>query len=307
MVLFTGKTVEEAIENGLKELNISRLKAHIKVVSREKKGFLGFGRKPAQVEIESISEAIINKADRKAVRGVPDEINSQNAPVKSSLEDTVELGKVTSIIRELEEKGELIDDSVKEQLLESKKSPQTILQETGHINVLEVLGAEKNQENAKKETEMVSIEEASEDVSNYISKIIYEMDLEATIDITHTHRQINLKIDTPDPGRVIGYHGKVLKSLQLLAQNYLHDHYSKTFSVSVNVHDYVEHRTKTLIDFSKKIAKRVLESGEKYEMNPMSNTERKIIHKTITAIEGVDSFSEGNDPNRYVVVVPSND
>ncbi|MBJ8349804.1 RNA-binding cell elongation regulator Jag/EloR [Streptococcus zalophi] len=307
MVLFTGKTVEEAIENGLKELNISRLKAHIKVVSREKKGFLGFGRKPAQVEIENISENIINKADRKAVRGVPDEINRQNAPVKSSLEDTVELGKVTSIIRELEEKGERIDDSVKEQLLESKKSPQTILQETGHINVLEVLSAEENQKNDKKETEAISIEEASKDVSNYISKIIYEMDLEATIDITHNNRQINLKIDTPDPGRVIGYHGKVLKSLQLLAQNYLHDHYSKTFSVTVNVHDYVEHRTKTLIDFSKKIAKRVLESGEQYEMNPMSNTERKIIHKTITAIEGVDSYSEGNDPNRYVVVAPSND
>ncbi|MBJ8325798.1 RNA-binding cell elongation regulator Jag/EloR [Streptococcus pacificus] len=306
MVLFTGKTVEEAIETGLKELNISRLKAHIKVVSREKKGFLGFGRKPAQVEIENISENIINKADRKAIRGVPDEINRQNAPVKSSLEDTVELGKVTSIIREMEEKGELIDDSVKEQLLESKKSPQTILQETGHINVLEVLSAEEKQKNTN-ETETVSIEEASKDVSDYISKIIYEMDLEASIDITLNHRQINLKIDTPDPGRVIGYHGKVLKSLQLLAQNYLHDHYSKAFSVTVNVHDYVEHRTKTLIDFSKKIAKRVLASGEKYEMNPMSNTERKIIHKTITAIEGVDSYSEGNDPNRYVVVVPSND
>lgn len=303
MVLFTGKTVEEAIENGLNELNISRLKAHIKVISREKKGFLGFGRKLAQVEIESISESIINKADRKAVRGVPDEINNQNAPVKSSLEDTVELGKVTSIIKEMEEKGELIDESVKEQLLESKKSPQTILQETGHINILKVLSAEKNQENNK--PEIVSIEEAGQNVSNYISKIIYEMDLEATIDITHSNRQINLKIDTPDPGRIIGYHGKVLKSLQLLAQNYLYDRYSKTLSVSVNVHDYVEHRTKTLIEFSKKIAKRVLESGEQYEMNPMSNTERKIIHKTIAAIEGVDSYSEGNDPNRYVVVIPN--
>ncbi len=44
MVLFTGATVEEAIEKGLQELNISRLRAHIKVVSREKKRFLGFGK-----------------------------------------------------------------------------------------------------------------------------------------------------------------------------------------------------------------------------------------------------------------------
>ena len=56
MVLFTGSTVEEAIQKGLKELDIPRMKAHIKVVSKEKKGFLGFfGKKPAHVYIEAIS------------------------------------------------------------------------------------------------------------------------------------------------------------------------------------------------------------------------------------------------------------
>ena len=61
MVLFTGSTVEEAIQNGLNELEIPRMKAHIKVISREKKGFLGlFGKKPAQVDIESISETTVN-------------------------------------------------------------------------------------------------------------------------------------------------------------------------------------------------------------------------------------------------------
>lgn len=64
----------------------------------------------------------------------------------------------------------------------------------------------------------------------------------------------------------------------------------------------MEHRTKTLIDFAHKIAKRVLDSGKAYQMDPMSNSERKVIHKTITGIEGVESYSEGNDPNRYVVI-----
>lgn len=90
MVIFTGKTVEEAIENGLNELQIPRLKAHIRVVSREKKGFLGFGRKLAQVDIENIDEKTAHKANQKAVRGVPDEINQLNEPVSSSLEDTIE-------------------------------------------------------------------------------------------------------------------------------------------------------------------------------------------------------------------------
>ena len=56
MVIFTGASVEEAIQNGLKTLDIPRMRAHITVVSREKKGFLGlFGQKPAQVEVEPIA------------------------------------------------------------------------------------------------------------------------------------------------------------------------------------------------------------------------------------------------------------
>ena len=331
MVVFTGKTVEEAIEKGLKELNISRLKAHIKVISREKKGFLGFGRKMAEVDVEGINEATAHRADQKAVQGVPADINEKNEPVSSKLEDTVELKKVTSIIKEMEESGQAIDQTVKDSLLENKKSPQTILEETGHTAVLEKLktadqedaaipsasstGNEESSETATTQSfeDFVAseftddnlskdIEKASQEVSEYVKKIIYEMDIEATIETTHNRRQINLQIETPDAGRVIGYHGKVLKSLQLLAQNFLHDRYSKNFSVVLNVHDYVEHRTETLIDFTRKAAARVLETGKDYVMDPMSNSERKIVHKTVTAIEGVESYSEGNDPNRYVVV-----
>ena len=149
------------------------------------------------------------------------------------------------------------------------------------------------------------IAKAAQEVSDYVTKIIYEMDIEVSIETSNNRRQINLQIETPEAGRVIGYHGKVLKSLQLLAQNFLHDRYSKNFSVSLNVHDYVEHRTEILIDFTQKVAKRVLESGQDYTMDPMSNSERKIVHKTVSTIRGVDSYSEGNDPNRYVVVTLS--
>ena len=76
MVLFTGSTVEEAIQKGLKELDIPRMKAHIKVVSKEKKGFLGlFGKKPAQVDIEAISETTVIKANQQAIIVVQKEVN----------------------------------------------------------------------------------------------------------------------------------------------------------------------------------------------------------------------------------------
>ena len=51
MVVYSGRTVEQAIEKGLRDLNLPRMKAHIKVISREKKGFLGFGKNPAKLAL----------------------------------------------------------------------------------------------------------------------------------------------------------------------------------------------------------------------------------------------------------------
>lgn len=285
MVLFTGKTVEEAIEEGLRQLDISRMQAHIRVISREKKGFLGFGKKPAQVEVENIDEKTAHQADQKAVRGVPDHINQQNEPVSSKEEDAVELSK----------QGKIQAEQAETPVTETEKASAA---DQANDSFEDFVASEFNQTD-----DVEAIEEASKEVADYIQKIIYEMDLEASIDISHNRRHINLQIETQEPGRVIGYHGKVLKSLQLLAQNFLHDRYTKHYSITLNVHDYMEHRAEILIDFTKKTAQRVLESGQSYEMDPMSNIERKIVHKTIATIDGVESYSEGDDPNRYVVVV----
>lgn len=270
MVLFTGATVEEAIEKGLQELNISRFRAHIKVVSREKKGFLGFGKKPAKVEIEGITDEVTDINESVALK------NIKNVP---------------SSVDVVEEYIEEVDET-----LEKEDVSQPELPKIDDKNVV------TTSEAIEKIDLLPNIEVAAAQVTKYVENIIYEMDLDATIETTTSKRQINLQIETPEAGRIIGYHGKVLKSLQLLAQNYLHDRFSKSFSVSINVHDYVEHRIETLIDFSKKIARRVLETNEPYHMDPMSNSERKTVHKTIATIEGVESYSEGNDPNRFVVV-----
>lgn len=326
MVVFTGNTVEEAIDKGLKELNISRIKAHIQVVSREKKGFLGFGKKPAQVDIEPISPVKL-------------QVNPDKVDLTRTFGDTKELRKVTSIIKRLEERGELIDTVKEENLSESKIFSKSMLKDTLGLDfdkdleessldsdqkeeldssaTVEVevspAPAEQSEADALQTVSSISPEmsssaskekigEAATEVAAYVEKIIYEMDVEASLDVTHDRRQINIQIETPEAGRVIGYHGKVLKSLQLLAQNFLYDRYSRHFTVSINVHDYVEHRMETLIDFTEKVAQRVLASGESYTMDAMSNQERKIVHKTISKIAGVDSYSEGDDPNRYVVV-----
>ena len=315
MVLFTGSTVEEAIQKGLNELNIPRMKAHIKVVSREKKGFFGlFGTKPAQVDIEAISETTVVKANQQAIKGVPKEINDQNDPVKTVSEATVDLGNVVAAIKKIEEEGQEISEEVKAEILKNDKEASTILEETGHIEVLKELQPEETQDEVEPEkgSDLENLglkveltydtEKVVEEVTNYVQAIIDDMDVEGTISSTSNRRSINMQIDTNEPGRIIGYHGKVLKSLQLLAQNYLYNRYSKTFYITINVNDYVEHRAEVLQSYAQKLATRVLEEGRSQMTDPMSSSERKIIHRIISRMEGVTSYSEGDEPNRYVVV-----
>ena len=315
MVLFTGSTVEEAIQTGLKELGIPRMKAHIKVVSREKKGFFGlFGKKPAQVDIEAISETTVVKANQQAVKGVPKEVNAKNEPVKTVSEATVDLGHVVEAIKKIEEEGQGISEEVKAEILKNEKEASTILEETGHIAILKDLLPEesKEQEEVEQNDDLENlglnieptydIDQVVEEVTNYVQGIIDDMDVEATLSNAYNRRSINLQIDTNEPGRIIGYHGKVLKALQLLAQNYLYNRYSRTFYITINVNDYVEHRAEVLQTYAQKLATRVLEEGRSHQTDPMSNSERKIIHRIISRLDGVTSYSEGDEPNRYVVV-----
>ncbi|HFU3985390.1 TPA: RNA-binding cell elongation regulator Jag/EloR [Streptococcus suis] len=326
---FTGANVEEAIQNGLEKLNIPRKKAHITVVAREKKGFLGLGKKPAVVDIDVINETTVVKANQKAVRGVPSEINELNEPVKSVSEATIDLGKVVAAVKEFEKSGQTLDDEIKAQILKNEKEATTILEETGRIEILsDELLVEKEQ--PSKELASVAQETVSEDqeinekaeftdldikieqqydietvvaeVTAYVQEILDDMDVEAGIETSHNRRTINIQVDTNEPGRVIGYHGKVLKALQLLAQNFLYNRYERNFYITINVNDYVEHRAEVLQGYAQKLAERVLAEQEAYHTDPMSSSERKIIHRIISKMDGLTSYSEGSEPNRYVVV-----
>ena len=315
MVVFTGASVEEAIQEGLRELDIPRMKAHITVISREKKGFLGlFGKKPAQVDVEPISETTMVKANQKAVKGVPEEVNAKNEPVKSVSEETVDLGRVVAAIKKVEGEGEKVSDEVKAEILKHDKQANTILEETGTIDLIknqvrqgesEEKSRPANQEFSDLGIEVeenYDIEEVVSDVTAYVQEIINEMDVEASLSSSYNRRTINMQIDTNEPGRVIGYHGKVLKALQLLAQNYLYIRYEKSFYISINVNDYVEHRAEVLQSYAQKLANKALEERRCQPTDPMSNNERKIIHRIISKMDGVTSYSEGDEPNRYVVV-----
>ena len=319
------------------------MKVHIKVISREKKGFLGFGKKPARVSIEPINEQSAYEADQdNTVKDFADNVNYQNKAITRPTEETNTFSKVTRLANLVDSKEEEIEEeaapvetfdekpsekkqepskatviplAIKRQSLEESVSDSVVSSlESGQESVTQIQATETSEDDfssfvasefssdESSESNLEDVQAAADDVLSYLEKIIYEMDVDASLEVSHNRRNIIIQIETDQPGRVIGYHGKVLKSLQLLAQNYLHDRHSKRSSVVLNVRDYLEQRTETLIDLAEKIAAKVKETGREYMMDPTTNSERKIIHKSLSQIEGVESHSEGDDPNRYVVV-----
>lgn len=330
MAIFTGKNVEDAIQNGLNKLGIPRLKARITVISKEKKGFLGFGKKPAQVEVSSLEDAQASdkkassvtsifkerpksttELDQKSLLGGsnPETTSSESAADELELEKLADTSDVSSPkekshVTEISDGLLLVEESHAQDKTTSETSEESRVDESLEPSVVSGSSLDVDVDEQSSDSKEPS-DQAALQVTTYVQTILDEMDVEASITVAVHRRRINLQIETNEPGRVIGYHGKVLKALQLLAQNYLHDRYSRYYTVSINVHDYVEHRTEALIEFSHKMADRVLESGQPFQMDPMSNSERKVVHRAISQLEGVTSYSEGDDPNRYVVVTVS--
>ena len=165
-------------------------------------------------------------------------------------EATIDLGRVVAAIKKVEEEGEVVSEEIKTEILKHDKEADTVLEEKGHEHILEKVKEPVAKESNESDfsnlgievEENYNIEEVVTDVTAYVQTVIDEMDVDATISSSHNRRTVNMQIDTNEPGRVIGYHGKVLKALQLLAQNYLYNRYSKNFYITINVNDYVEHR-----------------------------------------------------------------
>lgn len=296
-MIFTGNTVDEAIENGLRELGIPRMKAHITVVSREKAGFFGFGKKPAQVDIDVISEKTVNKADKQASRGVP--------PQSQTVSPTTRPRPVTPLTPRpqpvVEPPVSDLAQATVAPLVETTSAPRPTEAPVAVTEEPELVAAEMTDLGIEIEP-TYDIDEVVTAVTAYVQSILDDMDVEATIESNHNRRTINMQVETNEPGRVIGYHGKVLKSIQFLAQTFLYNRYARNFYITLNVNDYAEHRAEVLHGYAQKLAHRVLETDSAYQTDPMSSNERKIMHRIIAKIDGVTSYSEGSEPNRYVVV-----
>ena len=201
MAIFTGETVEDAIERGLNRLNVKRENVHIHIEQKEKKGFLGFGKKRARVNIEPIHEETVRKADHLAERGVDDTINLGVPKSQSAMEATLELSQVVKAVRaaEREQNGEITEEE-RNAIIEVAK--KTVVQNRqGTADLSDVVSAVKEEVEAKKE------------VSNRTG-----MGIATRVSVSRDGNLTVFNLTSNHDALLIGKHGKILQSLQILAK-----------------------------------------------------------------------------------------
>ena len=280
MTIFTGRTVEEAIERGLYRLGLKRENVHIHVKQKEKRGFLGFGKKRALVDIEEIKEETIRKADRLAA--------------------TLELSQIVKAVRaaEKEQKGELTAEE-REVIIEEVKADLAQSKEA----VAEVEIPEKVRQKAKDLPLGLTAEESdfADKISTYLTNITSEMGMAITVNVVKESSLIVFNLNSNQDALLIGKHGKILQSLQTLAKAYANSILSTRVNIAVNVGDYHEKRKAYITSLAHRAAERA-RAGETVYINDLQSNERKIVHTIISKEDGVSSHSDGSEYNRYITV-----
>jgi spoIIIJ-associated protein len=103
-------------------------------------------------------------------------------------------------------------------------------------------------------------------------------------------------------GLLIGRHGQTLDALQEIVRTAVQRRTEERCRVIVDVEDYRKRRRSQLSEKARSVAARVKRSGRPERLEPMSAYERKIVHDAVTGVGGVETSSEGEDPQRRVVI-----
>lgn len=152
-------------------------------------------------------------------------------------------------------------------------------------------------------------EKAKTDAIKFLTDVFKAMKLEASINVEFDAAENELSIDVKaeDMGVLIGKRGQTLDSLQYIVSLAINKDSNEYVKVKLDSENYRIRRKETLENLAKNIASKVKRTGRQVSLEPMNSFERRIIHSTLQGDPDCETFSEGNDPFRKVVVKPKNE
>jgi spoIIIJ-associated protein len=145
------------------------------------------------------------------------------------------------------------------------------------------------------------------EASAYVANILSGIGIHGKISSYREGDSLHIEVTGPDCGAAIGRHGETLEAIQYLASLVANKISEERIRVVLDIGGYRRRRESTLIGMAERAAEKVVRSGVNYSLEPMNASERRIIHSALQSFPGVTTFSEGEDPQRHVVIAPSQD
>ena len=301
---FTGDNVDLAINEACTRLQVPSDELEYEVINRESAGFLGFGKKPARIRARKKETVEIVKEEKqpkketftKAVKPEVKEEKKESAPVQEKKEETVKP----------EMKREPRNKNGKKKSFDKKPGK-------GGFEEKKDFRREPRREQPKREPkpEPVVVERSDEEIAaikktaeDFLKEVFAAMELGVELTIEYNKENGNLEIDFAgeDMGILIGKRGQTLDSLQYLTSLVVNKNQNAYVRVKLDTENYRSRRKDTLENLAKNIAFKVKKTRKPVSLEPMNPYERRIIHSALQSNKFVETYSEGNEPYRHVVV-----
>lgn len=143
----------------------------------------------------------------------------------------------------------------------------------------------------------------SYEAKKFLREVLDSMNIKAEIRIKEQENLLKIDLNGPNMGIIIGYRGETLDALQYLVSLAINKDQSQEYKrVVLDTENYRTKREETLKRLAEKTAYKVRKTGRNFKLEPMNPYERRIIHAALQNDSYVETFSEGNEPYRRVVV-----
>ena len=203
-------------------------------------------------------------------------------------------------MKSIEIEGKTVEEALNKALLELKTDKHMVdvdVLDQGSKGLFNVIGVKPAKVRVSLKYNYI------EEARNFLANILKAMKIDAEINIEEDDDTLHINLNGKNIGLLIGYRGETLDSLQYLTSLVINkNHEDEYIRVSLDTENYRQKREETLIKVAQKTAYKVRKSGRAYKLEPMNPYERRIIHSTLQDYNDINTYSEGEEPFRRVVV-----
>ena len=183
------------------------------------------------------------------------------------------------------------------------------LQETENNLIINELETTKGGlfKSKKVEIEVVERREVIKYIKDYLTKLLKDLGFSVNIEIKNKEEIPTYIIYSDNDALLIGKNGKNLKALSIVANQHITKELNKIFKFIIDINSYKEKHEKSIESLARRVAREVASTKIEAKLDSMNSYERRIVHNTLTNNKNVYTESEGEEPNRCVVIKPKED